>query len=121
MWCHATSRRNFPNVYRHDPLVQRRESGQTDLMEYTLYILACADGSLYTGIARDVERRLAEHNGTARGGARYTSARRPVSIVYRALFGSRSEALREEIRIKRLTRTQKEALIAGALAAETAG
>ena len=80
-------------------------------MEFSLYILECADGSLYTGIAVDVARRLAQHNGDKPKGARYTSARRPVRLVYEARFASRSEALREEIRIKRLTREQKQALV----------
>ncbi|MEQ1576412.1 MAG: GIY-YIG nuclease family protein [Hyphomicrobium sp.] len=81
-------------------------------MEFSLYILECADGTLYTGIAVDVARRLAQHNGEKPKGARYTSARRPVKLVYEAKFPSRSDALKEEIRIKRLTRDQKQALIA---------
>lgn len=89
-------------------------------MDYTLYILACADGTLYTGIARDLQRRLADHNGMTRKGARYTAGRRPVRVVYAAGFASRSDALREEIRIKRLTRAQKEALIAAATGAPSA-
>lgn len=84
------------------------------IMDYTVYILACSDGTLYTGIARDAERRADEHNGAAGKGARYTASRRPVRIVYLAAFASRSEALREEIRIKRLSRAQKDALIAAA-------
>jgi len=80
-------------------------------MEFSLYILACADGSLYTGIAVDVARRLAQHNGEKPRGARYTSARRPVRLVYEAKFPSRSAALKEEIRIKRLTREGKQALV----------
>ena len=68
-------------------------------MEYSVYILECADGTLYTGIAADVQRRLFEHNGANRKGARYTSARRPVSLVYEARFESRSAALKEELRI----------------------
>jgi putative endonuclease len=83
-------------------------------MSYVLYILACADGSLYTGIARDAQRRLAEHNGETGRGARYTASRRPVVLVYQVPFASRSQALREEMRIKRLTRQQKQALISGA-------
>ena len=81
-------------------------------MEFSLYILMCSDGSLYTGIAVDVARRLAQHNGEKPKGARYTSARRPVRLVYEAKFPSRSAALKEEIRIKRLTRDQKRALVA---------
>ena len=82
-------------------------------MEFTLYILKCADGSLYTGIAADVARRLAQHNGEKPRGARYTAGRRPVQLVYEAAFASRSAALKEEIRIKRLSRDQKQALVAG--------
>ena len=87
-------------------------------MPFSLYIVECADGTYYTGIATDIERRLGEHNGAstngARGkGARYTSARRPVSLVFAAQFASRSDALKEEARIKRLSRRQKQQLIAG--------
>lgn len=92
-------------------------------MGYFIYIVACADGTLYTGIATDVERRLAEHNGvTAKGaaskagkGARYTAPRRPVRLVYEAAFATRSAASKEEARIKRLTRTEKDALVASYL------
>lgn len=93
-------------------------------MAYTLYIVACTDGSLYTGIATDVARRVAEHNGLgangepSRGkskGARYTSARRPVRLVYEAAFETRADASREEFRIKQLTRAEKQELIAGAV------
>jgi putative endonuclease len=88
---------------------------------FWLYIVRCADGTLYTGIATDVVRRLAEHNGEAaksaarKGkGARYTASRRPVALVYHAPFASRSCALKEEVRIKRLTRAEKLVLIANA-------
>jgi putative endonuclease len=67
-----------------------------------------------TQIARDAGRRADEHNGVAGKGARYTASRRPVRIVYQAVFASRSEALREEIRIKRLSRALKDELIAAA-------
>ena len=83
-------------------------------MAYWLYIVACADGTLYTGIATDVQRRLLEHNGEKGKGARYTASRRPVRLVYEASFATRSEALMQELRVKRLSRPQKEALIAGA-------
>ena len=73
---------------------------------------------LYTGIATDVQRRLLEHNGvTVKGaaskaeGARYTAARRPGALVYEAAFATRSEASKEEARIKRLTRPEKHAMI----------
>ena len=90
-------------------------------MRYWLYIVECGDRTLYTGIATDVQRRLLEHNGTGRKGARSTAARRPVVLVYEAAFVSRSEALKEEARIKRLTRQQKRQLIAGAPAVPAPG
>jgi putative endonuclease len=82
------------------------------MMEYSVYIVECADGTYYTGIATDVGRRLLEHNGANGKGARYTSARSPVSLVYEVRCASRSAALKEEYRIKGLTRRQKQSLIA---------
>jgi putative endonuclease len=83
-------------------------------MPYSVYIVECADGTYYTGIATDVQRRLTEHNGEKPKGARYTSARRPVALVYDDEFATRSEASKEEARIKQLTRPQKQDLIANA-------
>jgi putative endonuclease len=74
-----------------------------------VYLLRCADGSLYCGWTTDVERRLAAHRaGTA---SRYTRARRPVELARVFAVSDRSAALREEARIKRLTRSAKLALI----------
>jgi putative endonuclease len=81
-------------------------------MDYAVYIVACADGSLYTGIAIDVVKRLDEHNGAGTRGARYTAARRPVSLAYVARCGTRSAACKEEARIKSLSREAKLRLIA---------
>ena len=75
-----------------------------------VYLLRCADDTLYTGSTTDVERRLAQHN--AGKGAKYTRARRPAELVYREPCGSRSEALRREAAIKGLSRAEKLALIA---------
>jgi putative endonuclease len=80
-------------------------------VKYHLYVLRCTDGTLYTGITTDLERRLAEHNGAGRG-AKYTRARRPVEIVYSKRFRDRSRASSEEARIKALDRAAKLALIA---------
>ena len=86
-------------------------------MTFSVYIVRCADGSLYTGVAIDVVCRVDEHNGvTANGrpskrGARYTAARRPVALVYTAALETRSQAQKEESRLKRLPRAQKLALI----------
>jgi predicted GIY-YIG superfamily endonuclease len=74
-----------------------------------VYLLRCADGSLYTGITKDVDRRCQQHNaGTA---SRYTRSRLPVVVVYREAHASRSLALRREAAVKALSRRQKEALI----------
>ncbi|HZF08010.1 MAG TPA: GIY-YIG nuclease family protein [Thermoanaerobaculia bacterium] len=77
-----------------------------------VYILRCADGSLYTGIAKDVERRLAQH-GKGRA-SRYTRSRLPVTLLWTREIRTWGEALREERRIKALRRPQKEALLAAA-------
>jgi putative endonuclease len=69
----------------------------------------CADGTLYAGSTTDVRARVRVHNSGR--GARYTAGRRPVEVVYREVCGSRSAALRREHALKRLTRTEKEALI----------
>jgi putative endonuclease len=73
---------------------------------YYLYILRCADKTLYTGITIDLARRLREHNST-KFGAKYTRSRRPVKLVYSKKFRSRSRALKEEYRIKQLPRSEK--------------
>ena len=83
---------------------------------YSVYIVRCADGSLYCGIALDVGARVAQHNG-GKLGARYTKSRRPVQLVYEEMSGSRSEAQRRECQIKRMPRSDKQRLIALAGAA----
>jgi putative endonuclease len=90
-------------------------------MTYAVYIVECADRTLYTGIATDVTRRLAEHNGSGTRGARYTSARRPVRLIYVADFADRSTACKEEARIKRMSRMEKQALIAAGVPTVTSG
>ena len=79
---------------------------------YHLYILRCADDTLYTGIARDLDKRLVEHNAS-KTGAKYTRSRRPVRLVYARAYPNRSEALRAEAATKKLKRSQKLALIHG--------
>lgn len=79
---------------------------------YHLYILRCADATLYTGITTDVTRRVREHN-TSLFGAKYTRGRRPVSLVFTRVFPNRSIAATEEARIKRLARKKKILLIQG--------
>ena len=77
--------------------------------KWFVYILECGNGSFYTGITTDLERRLKEHKSGR--GARYTAYNRPVKLVYSEKAGSRSKALRREAAIKKLTRTLKLALI----------
>ncbi|MBA3732896.1 GIY-YIG nuclease family protein [Patescibacteria group bacterium] len=73
---------------------------------YYLYILKCADETLYTGITVDLKRRLEEHN-LSKKGAKYTKARRPVSLVWSKKFRNRSTASKAESNIKKLTRSEK--------------
>lgn len=74
-----------------------------------LYILRCSDGSLYTGITTDVEKRLQAHRSGK--GAKYTRGRGPLELVYREECGSRSDASKREWQIKQLTREEKQNLI----------
>lgn len=76
-----------------------------------VYILRCSDGSLYTGIAKDLSKRVDEHNGDDRRGAKYTRGRRPVELVYREPAASHSEAAQREAQIKAMNRSAKEWLI----------
>jgi putative endonuclease len=72
-----------------------------------VYILRCADGSLYTGVARDLQRRVLQHNGELAGGSRYTRGRRPVELLWSDAEVDRSAAQRREASIKKLNRDQK--------------
>ena len=74
-----------------------------------VYIVRCADGTLYTGITNDLEKRLEKHNAGV--GARYTRARLPVDLLWHETQPSKSAALKREYAIKQLTRAQKDALI----------
>ncbi|WP_243368523.1 GIY-YIG nuclease family protein [Fundidesulfovibrio soli] len=91
-------------------------------MDWAVYLLRCSDGTLYCGVTRDVERRLAEHNGLRAGGAKYTMSRRPVELVAAVPASDRAEALRLELRVKRMRRADKLAFFTrGVPAAETSG
>ncbi len=82
------------------------------MSRWYVYMVRCSDTSLYTGIATDVRRRVTEHNRDQGAGARYTRARRPVSVVYIEAVSTRSLAAKRERSIKRLTKRQKESLVA---------
>jgi len=70
-------------------------------------MLQCVDGTFYTGITTDVDRRVREHNASPRG-AKYTRARRPVRLVYQESFDNRSAASKAEAEMKTMTRKEKE-------------
>ncbi|MBQ8236884.1 MAG: GIY-YIG nuclease family protein [Oscillospiraceae bacterium] len=74
-----------------------------------LYILRCGDGTLYTGITTDVEKRLEAHR--VGKGAKYTRGRGPLEVVYREVCGTHSEALRRELAVKAMPREEKQKLI----------
>lgn len=80
-------------------------------MEWFVYMLRCGDGSLYTGITTDPQRRLRQHRGELKGGARYTRAHAPVQLVYIERQTDRSSATKREAQIKALRVQQKESLV----------
>lgn len=83
------------------------------MSQWYVYMLQCADGTLYTGVTTDLDRRLAEHNGEVAGkGAKYTSARRPVHLVYSEVASNRSAAQIKEYALRSLPRHAKLALVA---------
>ena len=77
-------------------------------MNYT-YIVKCSDGTFYTGSTNDLTRRMEAHNQGR--GAKYTKARRPVTLIYYETFETKEEAMKREYAIKRLSRKEKEELI----------
>ena len=79
-------------------------------MSYFVYILECNDGNLYTGITKDLNKRLYEHNSNDKG-AKYTKARRPVKLLYEESSENRSTASKREYKIKQFTRLKKLQLI----------
>ena len=76
-----------------------------------IYILECRDGSLYCGITNNLEKRLKQHKGEIKGGAKYTRSHWPCKLVYKEKSASRSEALQREIVIKKMSRDEKQTLI----------
>lgn len=79
---------------------------------WRVYILECVDGTLYTGIARNLPRRLRQHNGELAGGPKYTRGRRPVSLRWSDAAVDRSAAQQREALLKKLSRGEKLSLIA---------
>lgn len=83
--------------------------------EWFIYILRCSDDTLYTGIAKDVDKRVEQHNTDNVKGAKYTRARRPVELMYWEACDSRSEASKREYVIKQLNRVEKLLLVGSSM------
>lgn len=75
-----------------------------------VYIVRCADNSLYTGITKNIVRRIDEHNNSNRRASAYTRARRPVVLVHQESFQTRSQATKREYQIRLLSRKEKDGL-----------
>ncbi|MEZ4104369.1 MAG: GIY-YIG nuclease family protein [Candidatus Paceibacterota bacterium] len=84
----------------------------SDKVVWYVYMLRCADDTLYTGITTDLKRRVKEHNEDDKLGAKYTKVRRPVELVYKKTFKSRSEATKCELSLKKLNKVKKIQLFA---------
>lgn len=78
-----------------------------------IYLLRCADNSLYAGVTTDLTRRVKEHNGKSKAAAKYTRVRQPVELVYFEQVANRVAATKREYQIKQLTKQQKETMIIG--------
>ena len=88
--------------------------GFVSRLRWKVYILKCGDGSFYTGVSTDIERRVYEHNNTSKA-SKYTRSRRPVSLVWTSDFMDKSSAHKLECRIKSLNRKRKEELVASCI------
>ena len=85
--------------------------GTTTQNNWLIYILKCGDGSLYCGITNNLEKRLKQHKGEIKGGAKYTRSHRPCKLVYKEKSASRSEASQRESVIKKMSKDEKQSLI----------
>jgi putative endonuclease len=89
------------------------------MAEWHLYMIRVKSGSLYTGIATDVERRFAEHEAGGKKGSKYLRARRPLTLVFQQKIGNRSQALKMECAVKNLSKPVKEQVAKGNLKLDT--
>jgi putative endonuclease len=83
--------------------------------EWTLYMIRTQNGALYTGITQDVERRFAEHSDGGRKAAKYLRGRGPLKLVFQQKIGSRSEALKAEAAVKKMSKPEKEEMVGNRL------
>ena len=79
--------------------------------KWLIYILECRDGSLYCGITNNIEKRLKQHKGEIIGGAKYTRSHWPCKLVYKEKSASRSQALKREAIIKKMSKVEKQTLV----------
>lgn len=93
---------------------QMNSTPTAQIQGWRVYLLRCADNSLYCGITNNLEKRLRQHNGELVGGAKYTKTRQPCELVYIEKAECRSSASQREYQLKKLTRLQKETLILSA-------
>jgi len=104
---------SLENGLKLDPKMKRESKTKPQkeqAKQWVVYIVECCDKTLYTGIAKDLERRLQEHNSGK--GAKYTASRRPVKLLYSEPASGHGEALSREYAIKKLKRSEKHALVA---------
>ncbi len=80
-------------------------------MQWHMYVILCFDNTFYCGITTNLERRLKQHNGVIKGGAKYTRSRRPCKYIYKELACNRSDASKKESAFKKLSRKNKEKYI----------
>ena len=80
--------------------------------KWHMYVVRCSDGSLYAGIAKNLRKRILEHNYGMKG-AKYTRSRRPVEVVYKEECETHSEALKREWAFKKLSKRKKEQIVSG--------
>ena len=85
--------------------------GTTPQNNWLIYMLVCRDGSIYCGITNNLEKRLKQHKGEIKGGAKYTRSHWPCKLVYEEKSASRSEALQREVIIKKMSKVEKQTLI----------
>jgi len=85
--------------------------GTSNQNNWLIYILKCKDGSLYCGITNNLAKRLKQHKGEVKGGAKYTRSHWPCKLVYKEKSASRSEALQRESVIKKMSKDEKQILI----------
>ena len=80
-------------------------------MKWYMYVVLCFDNSFYCGITTNLERRLKQHNGVIKGGAKYTRSRRPCKYIYKEAAQNRSDASKKEACFKKLSRKKKEVYV----------